>query len=299
MSDFITDQQKYDPWESKQEITDVKISILCSRYSMLAEWECKNLSSPFWRIYHSCLGGGFISYKGKSFELVPNSIIIVSPNTSFSSYLKKPGKFSNEKIKSIRIKDEAEVKMYNKQGLIDQMFIHFKLGYPYDRIKPGIYQFETDIHAESIIRLIEQKMIEEPFTIDFQNNMKIKYFILYSLQLIPSSHWTIPNIDERILKIIKYIDDNISEPLNNHDLSKIVNLAKNSFARLFKENIKSTVRDFILQRRIDHAVTLFHHTNSTIEDVSVKCGFYDRHHFSRFFKSFTGLSPANYRKKLI
>ena len=299
MSHIISDQQKYDPWESKQEITDVRISILCSRYSMLSEWVCQNLTSPFWRIYHSRLGGGFISFEGKTIELRPNTIVIIPPNTAFSCYLKKPGKYKYEKIKSIQINDESEINLYGKEGMIDQMFVHFKMGFPYDWIKPSMYQFEIDDYAEKLIRSIELKMIEDPVFIDFRNNISIKYFVLYALQLLPEQIWNVPSIDERILNIVKHIDTHIADPLSNQDLSKIANLAKNSFARLFKENIKCTVRDFILQRRINHAITLFHHTNISIDQVAIKCGFYDRHHFSRFFKSFTGLSPANYRKKFI
>ncbi len=299
MSNLISDQQKYDPWESKQEITDVKITILCSRYSMLSEWECYNLTSPFWRIYHTRFGGGFICFEGKTIELCPSSVVIIPPNTAFSCYLKMPGKYKHEKIKSIQINDETEIKLNSKKGMIDQLFVHFKLGFPYDWVKPDIYQFKIDKQSEILIRSIELNLIQEPFFIDFRNNISIKYFVLYALRLLPTLIWKVPNIDERILKAVKHIDNHISDSLSNHDLSKIVNLAKNSFARLFKENIKCTVRDFILQRRIDHAITLFHHTNIPIEQVAVQCGFYDRHHFSRFFKSFTGLSPANYRKKFI
>ncbi len=296
---MISDQQKYDPLESKQEITDVKIAILCCRYSMLAEWECQNLTSPFWRIYHSRFGGGFICYEGKTIELRPNSIIIISPNTAFSCYLKMPGNFEYEKIRSVQIKEESEINLYGNEGMTDQLFVHFKLGIPYDWIKSSVYQFDIDSQSEMLIRSIELKMIAESVYIDFRNNISINYLVLFALQFLPDLIWKVPSIDERILKVVKHIDDNISEPLNNYDLSKIVNLAKNSFARLFKENIKCTVRDFILQRRIDYAITLFHHTNISIEQVAVKCGFYDRHHFSRFFKGFTGLSPANYRKKFI
>jgi AraC-like DNA-binding protein len=299
MTAKITDQQKLDPWEIKQEITDIKISILCGRYSMLSDWACENLASPFWRIYHSRLGGGFIKFNNKKFEITPHSIVIIPPHTAFSSYMRFAHHSRNERIKSIRIKDESDIIQYSKEGMIDQMFIHFKLGFPYDRIKPNVYQFEINKNWESLLRNIEQKMIEEPNQINFNNNIRVNYFVLFALQLLPSFLWDISRIDNRILNTIQYIESNISESLSNNELSKIANLAKNSFARLFKENIKCSVQDFILQRRIDLAITLFHHSNFQIEEVANKCGFYDRHHFSRVFKSVTGFSPANYRKNLI
>ena len=67
---------------------------------------------------------------------------------------------------------------------------------------------------------------------------------------------------------------------------------------LFKENIKCSVQQFIQQRRIELAITLFHHSNIQIEEVAIECGFYDRHHFSRIFKRNVGISPGIYWKKI-
>jgi AraC-like DNA-binding protein len=298
MSSKITDQQKFDPWEIKQEIIDIKLSILCCRYSILSEWECENLTSPFWRIYHSRLGGGFISFKEKTIELIPNSIVVIPPNTSFSSHMKSAHISQNERIKSIKIKEESEIALYSKEGMIDQMFVHFKLGFPYDRVNPNIYQFEINEYWETFIKAIEKKMMETPNQIDFQSNIRINHFVLFVLQLLPSFLWDIPRIDNRILNIIQHIENNLSEPLSNNELCKLTNMAKNSFARLFKENIKCSVQQFIQQRRIELAITLFHHSNIQIEEVAIECGFYDRHHFSRIFKRNVGISPGIYWKKI-
>ena len=294
----ISDQLKYDPWDIKQNITDIRVSILSCRYSMLSEWECENLIAPFWRIYHSRLGGGFIWYNGKMIKLVPNTIVIIPPYTSFSSHIKSNSKLKNDSIKSIRINEVSEIELYQNKGMIDQMFIHFKLGFPYNQIEPNIHSFEVNEHWENIIRTIEQHMIDNPDYIDFQHNLSMNYLVLYALQLLPAQLWNIPIIDERIMTIINYINSHISEPLSNDELSKIVNLAKNSFARLFKENIKCTVQQFIQQRRIDLAINLFHHSNIQIEEIALQCGFCDRHHFSHTFKKFTGVSPGSYWKKI-
>ena len=298
MSIKISDQQKYDPWEIQQDITDIKVSILSCRYSMLAEWECENLIAPFWRIYHSRLGGGYIWFKGKPIKLIPNSIVIISPYTSFSSHIKSHTKLKNDRIKSIRINEVSEIEQYNKQGMIDQMFIHFKLGFPFNQIESSIFLFKINDDWESIIRLIEDQMIENPDKVDFKNNLRINYLVFYALQLLPASLWNVQLIDERILMIIKHIDSHISEPISNDELSKIVNLAKNSFARLFKECIKCSVQQYILQRRIAHAITLLHHSNLQIDEIATQSGFYDRHHFSRIFKKQIKISPGNYRKNI-
>jgi AraC-like DNA-binding protein len=72
-------------------------------------------------------------------------------------------------------------------------------------------------------------------------------------------------------------------------------MAPNSFARLFKEEMNITLHSFIQNRKIAKACEIFEHTNETIESISFKLGFSDRYHFSRVFKSITGISPALYR----
>ncbi|MBP1639339.1 MAG: tetD [Bacteroidetes bacterium] len=296
MNTNLSEQQKYDPWELQQEVANFKITVHCCRYWMLSEWECENMSFPFWRLYHSRLGGAYASLEGKTVHLSPDKIIIIPPYTSFSTHLK--GSSGNESIKGVRIKEEAEILFYQKQGMTDQMFVHFNLGYPYDQIKQDVYEISVDHITENIVREIENDRLEEPNTIGFQSNLKIVTLILFALQRFSPALWNIPETDNRILKAIRYIDKNLDKQLTNEELSTMANLAVNSFARLFRECMNNSVQQYIQQRRIDQAIILLHHSDLSIEEISSQCGFYDRHHFSRIFRKQTGFPPGSYRQRM-
>ena len=107
--------------------------------------------------------------------------------------------------------------------------------------------------------------------------------------------WKAINIDDRVLKVIRFIEANISKKLTNTEIAAIVNMAPNSFARLFKEEMHITLHNFIQNRKIARSCELFEHTNKTIEDVAFNLGFSDRYHFSRVFKLVTGLTPGIYK----
>jgi AraC-like DNA-binding protein len=296
MSTNQPEQQKYDPWELQQEIANFKVTVHCCRYWMLSEWECKNMSFPFWRLYHSRLGGSYVLFEGKKIELSPDKIIIIPPYTSFSSRLK--GTDPNENIQGIRIQQEEEIALYQKRGMTDQMFVHFNLGYPYDQIQPDVYEITIDSEREKLVREIENDRLQEPNAIGFSSNLKIVSLILATLQQIPAALWQQPETDNRIQKAIRYIDKNLDKPLTNESLSTLANLATNSFARLFRESMNSSVQQYIQQRRIDQAVILLHHSDLSIDEISSQCGFYDRHHFSRVFRKQTGIPPGSYRQKM-
>lgn len=296
MSTNQPEKQKYDPWELQQEIANFKVTIHCCRYWMLSEWECKNMSFPFWRLYHSRLGGSYVQFEGKRIELVPGKVIVIPPYTSFSSQLK--GTEPNENIQGIRIQKEEEISFYQKRGMTDQMFVHFNLGYPYDQIQPDVYEITIDSEMEEAVRDIEYDRLQEPNSIGFSSNLKLVSFVLSALQQIPPSLWQQPEIDSRILKTIRYIDKNLDKPLSNEELSALANLATNSFARLFRECMNNSVQQYIQQRRIDQAVIMLHHSDLSIDEISSQCGFYDRHHFSRVFRRQTGIPPGIYRQKM-
>lgn len=293
---MLPEKQKYDPWETQQEITDIKILLHCSRYWMLSEWECENMSYPFWRLYHSRTGGSFVNFDGIESELTPNTLLVIPPDTSFSTKIR--GFNKQECIRGVRIKSELEIDSYKMVGMSDQFFIHFNLGFPYDRFKPGVYNIEIDEQQFKQLVSIENERLQQPDIISLFSAMKLNALILFALQNLPAAHWTFPDIDKRILKAINFIDKNINSELSNATLSNMVHLAPNSFARLFRDNLNSSVQQYIRHRRIEHAIMLLHHSDVGIDEIAQKCGFYDRHHFSKVFKSETGLPPVNYRSKI-
>jgi AraC-like DNA-binding protein len=298
MSNIVSEKLKYDPWEVQQEIIDLKIVLHCCRYWMLSEWECENMSFPFWRVYHSCTGGSFVSFEGRKVELSPSKLILIPPYTSFSTRLKGGLSTPNESIKGVKIDNEQEIDGYKKLGMSDQLFIHFNLDYLFDKIKCDIYEIELTNYWMQDIKVIEQDRLKNQNSIDFQSNIKITGLIVYALQNLPPAVWETNTINNRILKVIKYIEANLSNELTNTYLSSIVNLATNSFARLFRDSLHCSVQQYIQKKRIDAAIILLHYSDIEIDDIASKCGFYDRSHFSKIFKGITGSAPVSYRKKV-
>jgi len=52
---------------------------------------------------------------------------------------------------------------------------------------------------------------------------------------------------------------------------------------------------YLLDMRISHAQELLKNSELTQEEIASYCGFADVHHFSKAFKSKTGLSPGQFK----
>lgn len=111
--------------------------------------------------------------------------------------------------------------------------------------------------------------------------------------------WKSFNIDPRILKIIRFIENNLDKKNNNATLANVIHMAPNSFSRLFRENIGISPHQFLQKRKVAYACELFEHSNKTIEEISLLLGFSDRYHFTRVFTSVTGIPPGLYRSRTL
>ncbi len=300
MKEEISDRLQYDPSDIKQTFADINLRLHCCRYWMLREWEFNNLSSPFWRIYYNTTGSASIMYKEIITNLSAEYIIMIPPNTSFSTRLKnKPNSYLREGKVRKKIVSHAEVFENNDNQASDHLFIHFNLGIPYDWLEPGIYSFQASDKELEVIHEIKNYCIEGKNAFDFTICTIINNLIMSLLGKIPRFKWVTPGLDKRVIQAVFHIEQHLGERLTNTSFSEKANMVENSFARLFRENTGVSIQQYIKRKRIEKALILLHHSTHKIEEIAFLCGFSDRYHFSKVFKNYTDMSPVAYKKQII
>jgi AraC-like DNA-binding protein len=300
MSNEVADRLKYDPSDIRQTFPDITLRLHCCRYWMLMEWEFDNLASPFWRLYYNTIETASVIFKGVTTALDRRQIIVIPPNTPFSTKLKEvTGLKVSETIARKKIMSQLEVEELKSGTASDHLFIHFNLGIPFDLLEPNIYTFSVGEKEALLLNQIKQFCIDGGNSFDFSTSAAINSLILGLLNDIPHKKWEILKLDKRVTNAINYIESHLDEQITNGQLSGKSNMAENSFARLFRENVGITIQQYIKKKRIDKALILLHHSQSNIEDIASQCGFTDRFHFSKVFKETMGISPVSYKKQLI
>lgn len=101
---------------------------------------------------------------------------------------------------------------------------------------------------------------------------------------------------EVVTNCIKYLEENYYKQISLKELGDFSGYSDVHLLRLFKKDTGKTPHDYLTELRIRHAKEMLNSTDLTIEAISFECGFKSTSHFKTLFKSYTGLTPGNYRK---
>ncbi|MEQ3499596.1 AraC family transcriptional regulator [Tenacibaculum sp. SSH1-16] len=102
----------------------------------------------------------------------------------------------------------------------------------------------------------------------------------------------------RISNAIDFIERNLDNKLVLEEIAEKAYFSPYHFHRLFKAVTKETVNDFITRKRVEKSASfLLNKKNKTVTEVSEIVGFVTLSSFSRAFKKFYGMSPAEFKKE--
>jgi len=268
----------------------------------MKNWEHRKLAYPFWRIYYNRQPGASIIHDNKNINLETDKIYLISPNTRYASRLFNHTIPVNGHVLTggrLSVITPKEKELINNNRAVEHLFIHFTLGFPYDNISPGIYSFHIDSDLQGLLDKIAENRKKDIRTFDMHTYLILQMLICGILMKIDKQHWEVAAKDERVNRVITYIEEHINGDLSNKILSNKACMAKNSFSFLFKMEFKMSLQQFVRQKRINKACMMLLHSKLSIDDISDATGFRNRYHFSRIFKEVTSNTPAHYRKEYL
>ncbi|MDR3372993.1 MAG: AraC family transcriptional regulator [Ancalomicrobiaceae bacterium] len=84
--------------------------------------------------------------------------------------------------------------------------------------------------------------------------------------------------------------------LSLKELASQCRLSVSYFVRAFKNSTGDPPHRWLLRHRVERSKSLLAHTEATLAEIAISCGFADQSHFTRVFKSFVGIPPAAWQR---
>jgi len=130
----------------------------------------------------------------------------------------------------------------------------------------------------------------------FAMNALEKFFLECDL-VNPRSQYA--KLDARVARALNYLCDNLAQSVALPDVARHCGLSLSRLAHLFREQVGQTPRQFFEEKRFERACRLLELTQNPIAVVAAEVGFGDPFHFSNRFRRRMGLSPRDYRRRLV
>lgn len=135
------------------------------------------------------------------------------------------------------------------------------------------------------------------------------YFVEFLYSLIRSSELSIhskpkTNTTAKIAdnalvnKINDYLEQNVYYPLSLQNICEHFNLSKSYLCRIYKEYTSTGIMKYFTELKIKEAKKLLRQDELNISQIADMLGYSGIHNFTRSFKTETGFSPSEYKKRI-
>ncbi|MBQ0021492.1 MAG: helix-turn-helix transcriptional regulator [Bacteroidales bacterium] len=256
------------------------------------------LSSPFARLYYFKSGKAVIHLPDRELEAKPGYMYLV-PSFMPHSYLCEPGSefyylFVYERYgKQSDIFDlysfPYEVKANHAIDLLFENYCNFypELNLPYH----GEENFYTHpSFFEYVVRYSQMDRYEKMQLLGF-------IWIIASFFMKHSSE-RLGKMDERMVKVMRYVNENIKKEITNDELAELACVTKSHLGRMFRNSLGISPLQFVIHYRVKCAQRLLMTTEYSISQIAAEVGYDDVSYFIRVFRKGIGITPQEYRNRL-
>ena len=108
----------------------------------------------------------------------------------------------------------------------------------------------------------------------------------------PKSH-----VPEDITRLRSYVENHYMNPITPEDLSRTLHCSRSALYRRFREYFGVSPSHYVNEVRIRRARFLLTETDRPVGEIAAAVGIPDVFYFSRLFKSTTGETAGDYRKR--
>ena len=98
-------------------------------------------------------------------------------------------------------------------------------------------------------------------------------------------------------RVLEVLQANFQSDIVREDIAGMAKLHPAQLSRLVREQKSRSLREYITDLRLEHALDLLKQENLSIDAIASHCGFNYTNYFIRVFRKRYGTSPAEFRKR--
>lgn len=103
--------------------------------------------------------------------------------------------------------------------------------------------------------------------------------------------------DPLVARGVSYIRRNLAATITNDSISRACGISRTLFQKRFRDAMGQSIREFILERRIERALLLIRGSDITLAEVAERSGFNHQEYLGQIIKRSTGKTPGQLRKE--
>ena len=104
-----------------------------------------------------------------------------------------------------------------------------------------------------------------------------------------------PGLPERCISLIRDNFDNPSFDVNS--LAEILDVNRSSISRIFREEMHTTLKGYLIACRIQRALSLLKETSLPVAKIARACGYSNPDYFAKAIRKASGFVPREFRRR--
>lgn len=97
--------------------------------------------------------------------------------------------------------------------------------------------------------------------------------------------------------MISYIQNNYQDKITLSNVAEAGMMCQSKCCRLFRDALKQSPIEYLQNYRIGKGLYLLDHTEMSITEIALECGFHGASYFTETFRKINGITPKEYRKQ--
>lgn len=261
-----------------------------------ADWNWKNVNSPFTRLYYVTEGSAQIELPDGIYTLSPKHMYFIPAFTIHTNICKSNFVHYYLHIYEDHYSDNDWLDHWKFPVEIEATDLDLALFKRLCEINPHMTLQKSDPTTYDNNPTLMQNLIKNRQRA-FCDKVESRGIVFQLLsRFFKQGQSKIEMEDNRIAKTVLYIRKHLNEAIELEKLAEISCLSKDHFIRLFKKELGTKPLQYINQKKIEKAQLLLITEELAVKEIAFQLAFDDYSYFNRLFKKTTGVTPQEYRR---